>query len=184
MNIRESIKRILREESKIPAEVRRRINASDEKVKERLNYYMFLYFHGEDIQKTVHRVIEDTADYLLEPLDHYNISRDDYTKIIKNFENFLFENYSDYVREYIERIISDDEKSGFCFMKHKEHYGGYGFTDCGFNSWNELLKQYGKWLPLVNWIEVKEKLNTQDQVLLTGPLEGHRYNDYFSVRRK
>ena len=181
MNLQESIRRILKEEIKIPVSARRRVDLSDEKIKRGIkNHALRIYkFHGVDTV-FLHLVFDNVTSDLLAHLNE-EMYEETYPKLF----SYIKEKYSDFLSEYVNKTFEKDEVRKFCFIKHSERWGGRGFTDC-WDSWSRLLNKNGSYVPDVEWDVVKKKLDelpVGQELLISRPNE-NTYGYYFSVYKK
>jgi len=88
----------------------------------------------------------------------------EYYRIFDKIYEYFYNRYGDELRQYYEKRQrdSEQEKEGikYIFVKHDKPYydiGWRGFAQ-GFNSFSDLLTEYGSWVN-VDWDEVKRKLD-------------------------
>lgn len=180
MNLKQSIKRIIKEETQLPFFVRRRVNLSDDTIKKILRYNILRFYKRYNGEGFIKKVMDSTTYDLLIDLE---VLAPDYQKLFESLEEYITKKYLYYIDEFLKDTYTENEESEFCFVKHKNRHGGYGFTEC-FKSWFDLLDTYSRKFPQSNWKEIKEKLNTDQEVLVANPFEDHQYSFYFSVKRR
>ena len=103
MNLQESIRRILREETEIPLSLRRRINIIDEILPYKVEHYykpnsVCRYVSGEEFVEVVMYSVIDTMYY-----DHFGDIDDDSKEwmiMFKTMEKYIKDNYGDKLKEY------------------------------------------------------------------------------------
>lgn len=180
MNLKQSIKRIIKEETQLPFFVRRRVNFSDDTIKKILRHNILRFYKRYNVEGFIEKVMDSTTYDLL---IHLEVLAPDYEKLFESLKEYITKKYLYYIDEFLKDTYTENEESEFCIVKHKNRYGGYGFTEC-FKSWFDLLYTYSRMFPQANWKEIKEKLNTDQEVLIANPLENHPYSFYFSVKRR
>ena len=191
MNLQESIRRILREESKIPQQVRRRIssfdNLSDRMKKESLRYI------GKGI--SLDTVIDYAAIFITQEVIPWHdeqgndYPQEEYSKWFESFRKFLMDEYGEETKEYLEENelegSFDDDGYKYVFWKHSEPSGGNGFSE-GYDTWGKLLQARGWWFPL-DWKKIKSELDKMDEgkKLILRPNDKHNtMGYYFSIIKK
>ena len=118
------------------------------------------------------------------------VNNDDFHDAEKKIANYLKEKYGSDITEYISNFFnkSGDEKgTTYVFWKHVDRNGGNGFSE-GFKTWNDLLKNYSWWFPSLDWVDIKEKLDSmQDNKPLLIVEPDDKFNTmgyYFSLIKK
>lgn len=177
-----SIRRILREESEIPASIRRRTNLSDEEIKKEIKGYILRkYRQNVDMSLFLHLLFDSVTSELLSSVVDEEMYMEGYNIV----QSYLKKNYSDFISDYISKVFKGNEVRKFCFTKHSERWGGSGFTDC-WDSWYRLINFNGYYVTNVEWDVVKKKLDELPvgrQLLISKPDEND-YGYYFSIEKK
>ena len=162
MNLRESIKRILREE--LAPSIRRRIKFDEiDKIVKRSMISNFK--KNESIEKSINSTIADvTSDAMPEDFEGDDLQ---YHKIWHELKTFIRQKYTDELRQYFEkrqRDAADEDKNPlgiqYIFVKHDKPYsitGWSGFA-AGFYSFDKMITRYGNYVD-VDWDEIKKKLD-------------------------
>lgn len=189
MTLRETIKKILKEETKIPISLRRRLN----------------YLDGEDILSQLkkrsigrHLSIEESIETGFSEIAHDIVPYDedaDFDELmsyISMIEDHLHQKYYDEVKEYVEKVFNPKDMSPdgnqYVFWKHSEPNGGNGFSE-GHDNWGDFIKYKGNSFP-INWWEVKSKLDEipegkEGRIIIKKPGDKDNvYGYYFSVIKK
>ena len=162
MNLRESIKRILREE--LTPSVRRRIKFNDiERIIDNRKIEKFL--KNQDIEKSVHNTIHSVM-YDVMPTEFEDYG-DEYHKVWDEIKKYLRNNYTEQLTQYFEKRQrdADEDKNPlgikYVFIKHDKPYntssGWTGFAD-GFDSFDDMITKYGNYVD-VDWDDIKKKLD-------------------------
>jgi hypothetical protein len=162
MNLRESIKRILREE--LTPSVRRRINFNDiQRIIDNRKIEKFL--KNQDIEKSVHNTIHSVM-YDVMPTEFEDYG-DEYHKVWDEIKKYLRNNYTEQLTQYFEKRQrdADEDKNPlgikYVFIKHDKPYntssGWTGFAD-GFDSFDDMITKYGNYVD-VDWDDIKKKLD-------------------------
>lgn len=188
--MKDLIKQILREETKIPTQALRRMrlgDALDEMKKNALRHYE----KGKSLNIAIGKGARFTASEAVPWHDEKGNDYDDetYKGWIQSVRDFLVENYGEETLEYMNKVLPDnvfnDDGNNYIFMKHSEPNGGSGFSQ-GYKSWGDLLTDKGWWFPL-NWWEIKDKLDNLEsgtvRILKPGD-ENNEFNYYFSIRKE
>jgi hypothetical protein len=163
MNLRESIKRILREE--LTPSARRRINFGNiDSIlkKQRIGSFQKDQPIDSSINRTIHLTMYDVMPREFEDND------EEYFKVWDGIKKYLKDTYSDELTQYFEKRQrdADEDKNPlgikYVFIKHDKPYntssGWRGFAD-GFDSFDEMITKYGSYVD-VDWDEIKRKLDT------------------------
>jgi hypothetical protein len=162
MNLRESIKRILREE--LTPSVRRRIKFNDiERIIDNRKIEKFL--KNQDIEKSVHNTIHSVM-YDVMPTEFEDYG-DEYYKVWDEIKMYLRNNYTEQLTQYFkkrQRDVDEDKNPlgiKYVFIKHDKPYntssGWRGFAD-GFDSFDDMITKYGNYVD-VDWDDIKKKLD-------------------------
>jgi len=187
-NIDESI---IKEESEVPLFVRRRNRYNTEE--EIINYLRKFAIRSFKLSRAIGVVVSyacrDTAYEILDST-HTHLDNDDFHDAEKKIANYLKEKYGKDIAEYISKFYNesgDEEGTTYIFWKHADRNGGNGFSD-SFKTWNDLLKNYGTWFPSLDWVDIKEKLDSmQDNKPLLIVEPDDKFNTmryYFSLIKK
>ena len=179
MYLKETIKRVLNEETKIPTYILRRINF--EKIFDSMLKNSLYNFNG-DINDTIKKGAGLTA------LDRIPFHKENSDEVYPEsiwlnwcdiLANYLINEFGEKTKEYLEKTFTNDSfvNDGFiyAFIKntHSSGSGGSGFSEA-YLTWGDLIKKRGRWFP-INWWEVKSKLDKIDsgKVLILKPNEEH-----------
>lgn len=188
MNLQENISRIIEvmglNESNIPPEIKRRIKFIPEKQEYVLKQWIMSSYIPNKKNDTLNKAFLETA-YGLIWDSGLGDTEYDKSGIYKKLKEFLKSKYYDQMSEFYDTTFGQNNKDKYCFHKHSERHGGRGFSDC-VSGWNWFLAKYGNWLPLLDWNEIQDKLNSspsETKILLAKPLEGHIYEYYFSISK-
>jgi hypothetical protein len=178
---------IIKEESEIPLFVRRRNRYTEEEI---INYLRKFAIEGFKLERVVAVVVwfacKNTAYEILDST-HTHIDVKDYNNEETKIANYLKKKYGKDITEYISNFFNksgDKTDKIYQFWKHAERNGGNGFND-SFTSWNGLLKKYGSWFPNLDWVDIKETLDSMEDnkpLLIVEP--GDKFNSmdyYFSL---
>jgi hypothetical protein len=162
MNLRESIKRILREE--LTPSVRRRINFGNiDSIlkKQRIGSFQKDQPIDSSINRTIHLTMYDVMPREFEDND------EEYFKVWDGIKKYLKDTYSDELTQYFEKRQrdADEDKNPlgikYVFIKHDKPYntssGWRGFAD-GFDSFDDMITKYGNYVD-VDWDDIKKKLD-------------------------
>ncbi len=175
-------------ESTLPIEVKRRLNLSEEQIRNDLKKWIMRLSKDYNKDSALSRSFKQLTQELLEmsritDTEMYN------ERIFDTLNKYLSDKYKDEMGRFYDEIFGDNDYESYCFIKHSERHGGLqsrGFSEC-IIGWNDFLSRYGFWLPHLDWNEIKKKLNDsppKTKILLANPLEGHVYEYYFSVLKR
>jgi hypothetical protein len=178
---------VLKEEYNLPAQVRRRVNLSDDNIilllRDRLLREPFIKrrkFNIEDeLSEVAYGMMHDAGIYDTEY----------YTKEIQNaIRDYLIDNFGEYGQNFHDELYNGDDDERYIFYKHADRNGGNGFTE-GITGWYNFLHKYGYWFPMIDWPEVKEKLKSMlrgQKLLLSSPGDSNNgdWGYYFSISMK
>jgi len=186
MNLKESIRRILIEETNPIYSALRRVNFTEDTIINHLKRFSLRFL--DEIRDTgllMNKVFNFTSYELIEPgISH--LSDEDADKAIDIMSKKLKDKYSDLIEDYVNKLISNDDNDTYCFKKHSDRYmnmkNNRGFGDC-VEGWVNFMSKYGSWFPDLDWDEIKEKISSNPNIymLIKKPLENHPYEYYFSV---
>ena len=189
MNLQESIRRILREESELPLNIKRRSNFSDISDKMKKNSLLsFKSCRTKDllIGFAALQTAKDILPWHDEQGNDYN--NEDYKKWVTIVSEYIIENYGKETMEYFDKVLPqgsyDNDGNKYVFLKHSERNGGNGFSETYF-TWADLIEGRGWWFP-INWWEVKEKLDKLNRGRVTFLNPGDKHNTmgyYFSIQK-
>jgi len=187
MRIRETIKRVLKEEIDLPLFLKRRMNITKDKIVNHLRQFaMGAWDPYKRMEEIVGRACNDTAYEILDST-HMAVDDETYYEIEARLTKYLRDKYEEEIKEFIQQQFSEsgNEKDNvYTFWKHAERNGGNGFKD-SFSIWNGLLKKYGGWFPNLDWNYLKDTLDLMPDnkpLLIAEP--GDEYNTmgyYFSL---
>ena len=190
MNLQEHIRKVLREEKKIPAYILRRLNfsnISDDMKKNSLR----MFKKGVSLNSAIIEGAVFTTGEIIPWHDTEGREYEHYVYIdwFRIFEEYLIENYGKETEEYLLKVLPEDSFSNdgnkYVFWKHSEINGGNGFSDT-FNSWGDLILNYGWKFPL-NWWEIKSELDniSEGRKIILRPGDKHNNLGYhFSIIKK
>jgi len=190
MNLREQIRRALREQTELPISIRRRIKMGENDIINYLRKFAIRTFqYDEKIEKIVGKACRNTAYEILDST-HTSIDNDTFSKLEDELTIFLKNKYGEQIKDFIQNFYNesgDDNGTVYIFRKHEEkngNNGGRGFSQ-SFSTWNGLLKEYADWFPSLDWADIKETLDSmpdKKQLLIVEP--GDKINTmgyYFSL---
>lgn len=201
MTIKETIKRILREQTD---DFNSAINKLDKNVKNSILRRLELSTMADALKKNSLRMFKKggsidsgvvngayfTAKNQIPFHDDEGRDFDDdvYDYLIETFKNYLLNNYGEQGKEYLEKVLSDNifvnDGNRYVFIKHSELGGGNGFSE-GFDSWGDLVLRFG-WLFPLDWWKIKAELDKKEKadILILRPGEKHNnYQYYFSIKK-
>jgi hypothetical protein len=181
---------MIKESVDMPIQLRRRLMDFDEdKIINYLRKFAIKYFKPErTIDTVVNNACFDTSYELIESV---SLDMDDETfrEIEQKLTDYLKEKYGEYVKDFIENLFDesgDEMDAKYVFWKHEDRYGGNGFSDT-FQSWNDLLRNFGSWFPDLDWKKIKNKLDGMVGQPLIIKKPGDKNNNmgyYFSLIKK
>ena len=190
MNLKKQIRKILKEEYILPPNIRRRITKlSEDNIihylkKFTMNYY--LMFPNTEV--LIKKVCDDTSYEILESalldLEDHNGDFHKNEEVLNHYSKTLFNNYKDFILNFINYTFKNDDNNMYIFYKHSEIHGGNGFSE-SIEGWNKFLTKYGSWFPDLDWNKIKEKLTylpIRRDLLIKKP--GEKNNNmgyYFSI---
>jgi hypothetical protein len=190
--LKETIRRILKEETQLPISLRRRFRGGDQSILNDMKQYAAsqMFNYPKLNKKTV--VMNTAKSIFWEKIYDFNmedISNDDAEKYENIVGKYLFNQYGQEVLDYISGLYKDEDKDydGFkyVFHKHTESYGGSGFSQ-GFDTWYRLLEKYASWLP-VDWSNIKSTLNNMSSggsLSISKPGDdGNTWGYYFRISK-
>lgn len=162
MGLRETIKKILREE--FNQSIRRRVKFGeiDKFVKRNM---VPNFKKDKPIEQSINSTIEGVVNDVM-----FGVFVDDdtqYHKLWHELGSFIRKKYTDDLRQYFEKrkkeVDHENNEMGYkyIFVKHDKPYlqGNWrGFKE-GFDSFDDMITKYGGWID-VDWDEVKQKLDS------------------------
>ena len=180
MKLQESIRRILREETqKLPGHVLRRVTPQNflNGLKMSVIYYNK---YGEDMDDTIWRASVDVAYNSLPEDDEIDID-----SIASDFADFLFQKYSNEIKEYINKVYSagvfDDDGYIYKFVRHfNMELPDYAKN---YDTWGDLLNNNGYMFP-IDWWKLKDELDKIDngEIFFMRPNDvGNDTKYYYSI---
>lgn len=189
MSLRDTIKKILKEESKIPVSLRRRLNyLDDEKILSQLKKNSLT--RNPSIEESIKNGFLNVAHDIV-PYDE-DMDEDELIEYVMKIEEYLLEKYYKIVKDYLQKVFNSKDMipdgNRYVFWKHSEPSGGNGFSE-GYDNWEEFIRHKGSWFP-IDWWEVKSKLDEipegkEGKVTIKKPGDKDNiYNYYFSVIKK
>ena len=165
MSLKDTIKKILREESGLPISVRRRIKMDESEIVNYLRKFAIIQYNSNaKIDVSVSKACRSTAYEILDST-HTSIDNDTFHKLEDELTNYLKNKYGEQTKEFIQNFYNesgDDEGTLYVFRKHSEKNGdgmGRGFSQ-SFDTWNGLLREYSTWFPSLDWEDIKETLDS------------------------
>lgn len=186
MGIRKIIRRVIREETLPSPSIRRRMDMSlyDNVLNELKK--VSLRALTRDIYE-VDNIVDFTTKWVAEEIVPYDEDYDeDYDGYVREVSLLLKKKFEESIIEYITRVMNTfDGPTNYMyeFKKHSERYGGRGFSTT-FDTWGDLIKKYGYWMPL-EWDKIKRELDIMDdegEILISRPGEPtNTMGYYFSV---
>jgi hypothetical protein len=186
MNLQETIRRILKEETNLLNSALRRVSFTDEDVIHFLKKFSLRFLNDiNDMDLLITKVCNFTAYELIEP-GLLHMSDEDADNAVDELSKKLKDKHIDFIKDYINDLISIDDNETYCFRKHSDRYmdmlKNRGFGEC-VKGWVNFMGKYGSWFPDLDWNEIKEKIssNPNKYLLIKNPLENHPYEYYFSV---
>lgn len=189
MNLKEHIRKVLREEINPLSSALRRVNFSNERIEHFLKVFSLRFHKNEkDIESLINKVCNFASYELIEP-GLLHMSDEDADKAVKELSNKLKNEYSPFIETYVAELIESDDDETYCFRKHSDKHmdmkTNRGFGEC-VQGWNNFMYNYGSWFPDLDWNQIKEKISSEPNkyLLIKNPLENHPYEYYFSVLKK
>jgi hypothetical protein len=190
MNLKETIKKILREESKLPISISRRIKLGDFLNDMKMNS-LRKYEKGGSLNSAIDGGAKFTAAEAIPWHDDLGRDYDNETwrNWVQTLKSYLIKNYGEETLNYLAKILPNDVFNGdgnkYVLIKHSEpNGGGRGFSET-YKTWGDLLMGKGWWFSL-NWWEIKDKLDKMDSgtILILKPGEKENgFGYYFSIRK-
>lgn len=189
MNLQENIRRILREETqKLPAFVVRRLKGTDF-----LDLLKSEVMHNHKYYDFHNNLVASTTEVASAKIPTEFDSDDRIDAWIAALGDYLMDRYGDEVKEYIDKVFTDDvfKNDGYMyiFVKHserdRESRNSIGFSE-SYGTWGNLLNTRGSLFP-IDWWKVKDELNKigSGEVLFLRPGdEGNGSGYYFSIIKK
>lgn len=186
MNLQETIRRILKEETNPLNSALRRVSFTDENVIHFLKKFSLRFLNDiNDMDLLITKICNFTAYELIEP-GLLHMSDEDADNAVDELSKKLKDKYIDFIKDYINDLISVDDDETYCFRKHSDRYMDMridrGFGEC-VEGWVNFMDKYGSWFPDLDWNVIKEKIssNPNKYLLIKNPLENHPFEYYFSV---
>lgn len=157
MNLRESIRRILKEQ--LSPSVKRRMGASN--FDELIHDAKRLFFNPNiaiehNVLDTITKVATETF-----PSEEHFQSEEENEQAWVEFTNFLHKKYSEELTKYFTKKDEDYKNKVkdpfvYTFLKHDEDDSGFSKT---FTDMDLLIAKYGLWLPKLDWDLVKDNVD-------------------------
>ena len=186
MNLQETIRRILKEETNPLNSALRRVSFTDDDVIHFLKKFSLRFLNDiNDMDLLITKICNFTAYELIEP-GLLHMSDEDADNAVDELSKKLKDKYIDFIKDYINDLISIDDNETYCFRKHSDRYMDMridrGFGEC-VEGWVNFMDKYGSWFPDLDWNVIKEKIssNPNKYLLIKNPLENHPFEYYFSV---
>jgi len=188
--LKETIKRILKEETQLPVSLRRRFRGGDQSILNRMKQYATSQMFGYprlDRRSIVMNTAKSIFWEMTYDFDMESLSDEEADKYESIAGEYIFNQYGQEVLDYISNLYNENDKDydeyRYLFYKHSERYGGTGFTQ-GFETWYQLLEKYASWLP-IDWSDIKSTLNNMKSggtLLISKPGDdGNTWGYYFSI---
>jgi hypothetical protein len=174
----------MKEQSKIPTHILRRLRLSDLSDDMKKNSLRLIEL-GEPLDTTISKGAKFTTD---DKIPYHDQEGNDYDENDLNewgeiFKKYLIDNYGTQTKEYISKTIQNkdfnNDGNKYVFWKHSEINGGNGFSE-SHETWGELILGRGWWFPL-NWWEIKSELDKMDEgkKLILRPGDKHNTMGYY-----
>ena len=189
MNIRQTIKKVLKEEVGVPASIRRRNKMSEDDIVNFLRKSA-IRTQGKKIEVIVSKSCKDTAYEILDST-HTHTDNETFDELLDELYRYLKNKYGEQLKEFIQNFYNqsgNEQGTSYFFRKHSEKDGnsgrGRGFSQ-SFDTWNELLRNNASMFPSLDWKDIKETLDSmpdRKQLLIVEP--GDKFNTtnyYFSL---
>jgi len=188
MSLKQIIRKILRE-SRLPINVRRRINYDEENINNLLKKFALRNLgQNKKIHITSRLTCRDVAYELLDGIQS-EFGDTEFNYMENVLTDYLEEKYGEQLKEFIKDFYDESGNelgSRYVFEKHSERHGGNGFSE-GYETWNLLLKHYASWFPDLDWKELKMKLDNMKsggKILIKKPGDiNNNMGYYFSLQR-
>lgn len=162
MSLKDTIRKILREEVELPISVRRRIKISEEDILNYLRKFSIRTFEpNKKIEAIVGKACSNTAYEILDAT-HTHIDDKTFDSLLEELSKYLKNKYGEQLKEFMQNFFNesgDSTENVYVFWKHADRNGGNGFKE-SFHTWNELLMQYGTWFPSLDWADIKDTLDS------------------------
>jgi hypothetical protein len=174
----------MKEQSKIPTHILRRLRLSDLSDDMKENSLRLIEL-GEPLDTTISKGANYTADDIIPWHDQEGNDYDenDLKEWVEIFKKYLIDNYGTQTKEYISKTIQNkdfnNDGNKYVFWKHSEINGGNGFSE-SHETWGELILGRGWWFPL-DWREIKSELDKMDEgkKLILRPGDKHNTMGYY-----
>jgi hypothetical protein len=161
MGLKNTIKKLLREEAKLPLYIKRRLNLNEDEIIYYLRKYALRVFEPDKrIEDRILRVCKNTAYELLSPIN--DITEDMYHEMYDKLTYYLRDKYGERLKDFIFNFYNESGDSTdkiYQFWEHIEKNGGER-TVYSFNTWNELLQWKAVLFPNLDWADIKEKVDS------------------------
>ena len=194
MNLRLTIKKVLRESLDLDPSIRRRLTISQEEIIDSYKKEVLSNFkYDKDKETIVKKSANDAAFEILDSVDEWrSMGQKRAVEELKKFSTYIFENYKDMMIKFIGRIFEETNKGDdgflYIFIKHSNRdRTGNGYTD-SHQTWYGLLQDKASYFPDLDWNEIKSQLDKSSgrtSVLIKSPGDYRNpYNYYFSIGKK
>ena len=188
MNLKDTIRKILKEEVELPATIRRRIKMSEDEIVNYLRKFAIKLFDpNKKIEAIVGKACTDTAYEILDST-HTHIDDETFHSLLDNLYRYLKNKYGEEIKEFIKNFYNpngNEKGTGYFLRKHSDKDGnsgrGGGFSH-GFSTWNRLLSEYGSWFPSLDWVDIKNTLDSmpdRQQLLIATPDDKFNSTGYY-----
>lgn len=177
----------MKEQSKIPTHILRRIKLSELSDDMKRNSLRMMKDNNsidDSILMGARFTTEDTIPFHDEQGNNYD--ENDIKEWDRLLKKYLIDTYGEQTKQYISKTIQDkdfnDDGNKYVFKKHSELNGGMGFSE-SYETWGELIFERGWWFPL-NWWEIKSELDKMDEgrkIILRPGDKHNKYGYYFSI---
>jgi hypothetical protein len=182
---------IIKEETQIPAYIRRRVKMSEDSIVNYIKKNVIIQFDSSiKIDVIISRACRNDAYEVLDSTQ-MGMDSDTFNDLYEEVTKYLKNKYGEQIKEFIRNFYNesgDDNGTEYIFRKHEEmngnNGGGRGFSQ-SFSTWNKLLKEFGGWFPNLDWADFKETLDSMEdrkQLLIVTPdYKFNTMNYYFSL---
>lgn len=183
MSLKDTIRRIIKEETDLPPNIRRRLMASEDEIIDMFKEKALGLLSDDKL--SVNEIIRGAAQRTAEEFLIYDeyVSHDRLMRYYDILKYSFLEKYYDIIEEYLNNVIGDSDyfEDGYkyIFWKHSEINGGNGFRE-GFSTWGDFIKDVG-WRSPINWWEIKRELDQKDEgrVIFLKPGDKHNTTGYY-----
>jgi hypothetical protein len=179
---------IIKEETQIPAYIRRRVKMSEDSIVNYIKKNVIIQFDSSiKIDVIISRACRNAAYEVLDSTQ-MGMDSDTFNDLYEEVTKYLKNKYGEQIKEFIRNFYNesgDDNGTAYIFRKHEEmngnNGGGRGFSQ-SFSTWNKLLKEFGGWFPNLDWADIKETLDSMEdrkQLLIVTPDDKFNSTGYY-----